>query len=113
MSEITKQKAGKPVWSRIMAHIPNALLAMIDVRRFGNEKYEKIARDAGVPFDPESWRKNPAADYLDSAQRHLAALMRGERINAEDGGVHHAAQAMIDLAFFFEIEHAQKGPPQS
>jgi hypothetical protein len=34
------------------------------------------------------------------------AVMRGERVNHEDGDVNHMAQAMIDLAFAFEIEHA-------
>lgn len=103
MTEITKQKAGKPEWSLIMRHIPLALLAMIDVRRFGCEKYSAIAKAAGVEFDPEAWRKNSEQDYLDSAQRHVAALMRGEWTNTEDGGVLHAAQAMIDLAFMLEI----------
>lgn len=106
--EITKQKAGKPEWGRILQHLPNALLAMIAVRKYGNDKYAAIAEKAGVPFDSESWRKNTAQDYLESAQRHMTALFTGERENEEDGGCHHAAQAAIDLCFFFEIEHAAK-----
>src|SRR5678815_6095428 len=108
MTEITKQKAGKPQWRHVLRHLPNALEAMVRVREYGNAKYARIAVEAGVPFDPESWRTNPPDDYLDSAARHLVAVMRGERVNHEDGGVNHMAQAMIDLAFAFEIEHAQR-----
>lgn len=113
MSEVTKQKAGKLQWDTIFRHVQGALAAMVRVREYGNEKYSRIAAEHGVPLDPESWRQNPPGDYYASAARHLMALMRGERINHEDGGCHHAAQAMIDLAFAYEIENAAKPEPTS
>lgn len=109
MSEITKQKAGKPDWMLLIGPLRNALEAMVRVREYGNGKYSKIAADAGVPFDSESWRDNDVGTYLASAQRHMVAAMSGERVNEQDGGCEHMAQAMIDLGFALEIER-QGGP---
>ncbi|HEY5989748.1 MAG TPA: dATP/dGTP diphosphohydrolase domain-containing protein, partial [Streptosporangiaceae bacterium] len=102
--QVTKQDKGKPDWTLIIGPLRRALEAMIRVREFGNEKYSAIAKAAGVPFDPESWRKNTSRRYLASAQRHLAAAIAGERVNHEDGGCNHLAQAAIDLCFAFEVE---------
>lgn len=102
--QVTKQDRGKPDWTLIIGPLRRALEAMIRVREFGNEKYSAIAKAAGVPFDPESWRRNTSRRYLASAQRHLAAAIAGERVNHEDGGCNHLAQAAIDLCFAFEVE---------
>lgn len=107
--EITKQKAGKPDWTLLLGPLHNALTAMVRVREYGNVKYRRIAEEHGVPFDPESWRDNPANDYIASAARHLMAVCAGERVNEQDGGLEHMAQAMIDLGFALEIER-QGGP---
>lgn len=107
-SQVTKQDAGKPDWTLIFGHIQNALLACVRVREFGNKKYRAIAEKAGVPFDPESWRTNAPERYIKSAARHLLAVIAGERINHEDGEVEHIAQAMIDLAFAYEVELARR-----
>jgi hypothetical protein len=104
--EVYKQQAGKPQWLTILRHLPHALEAMVRVREYGNAKYSAIADRAGVPFDPEGWRRNTSDAYLNSAARHFVAVCRGERINREDGNLEHIAQAMIDLAFAYEIEWA-------
>lgn len=108
--QVTKQDAGKPDWTLVVGPLRRALEAMVRVRMYGNHKYRHIAEAAGVPFDPESWRKNDARRYLASAQRHLAAAIDGERVNHEDGGCNHLAQAAIDLCFAFEVEAQQEAP---
>lgn len=105
----TKQDIGKPRWSQLLTHMPRALAECIKVREYGVEKYGKIAKAAGAPFDPEGWKKNDPQRYLESAQRHMMALFAGERVNEEDGGVNHAAQAVIDLLFMLELELNRKG----
>lgn len=111
-NQVTKQDRGKPDWTLIIGPLRRALEAMIRVREFGNEKYSAIAKAAGVPFDPESWRKNTSRRYLASAQRHLAAAIDGERVNYEDGGCNHLAQAAIDLCFAFEVEAQGETAPR-
>lgn len=109
--QVIKQSAGKPDLPLVFGTLRNALIAMTRVREFGNVKYRKIAEAAGVPFDPKSWRRVEPERYLASAARHLAAVCAGERSNAEDGGVSHIAQAMVDLGFLFEIEAARATEP--
>jgi hypothetical protein len=102
--QVTKQDAGKPRWSQLLAHMPLALAECVKVREYGVEKYRAIAEKAGASFDPEGWKTNTPDRYLESAQRHIIALYRGERENPEDGNVQHAAQAIVDLLFFLELE---------
>lgn len=109
--QVIKQSAGKPDLPLVFGSLRNVLIAMTRVREYGCDKYRKIAEAAGVPFDPESWRRVEPERYLASAARHLAAVCAGERSNAEDGGVSHIAQAMVDLGFMFEIEAARATEP--
>lgn len=110
-NQVIKQSAGKPDLPLVFGSLRNALIAMTRVREYGVEKYRKLAEEAGVPFDPESWRRVEPERYLASAARHLLAVCVGERSNPEDGGVSHIAQAMVDLGFLFEIEAARATEP--
>lgn len=92
-----KQDSGKPRWSLLLGSCRRALLEVVKVREYGNQKYA----DSG---SPDSWRRVDPARYLDAAARHLVAVMNGERANPDDGGVNHLAQAVIDLLFVLEIE---------
>lgn len=109
--QVIKQSAGKPDLPLVFGSLRNALIAMTRVREYGCDKYRKIAEAAGVPFDPESWRRVEPERYIASAARHLVAACAGERSNAEDGGVNHLAQAMVDLGFVIEIEAARATEP--
>lgn len=92
--QAAKQDRGKVRWSLLLAHMPRALESVIAVRAYGESKYGTS----------ESWKTVEPERYLEAAQRHLVAAFKGERMNAEDGGVNHIAQAVVDLLFALEIE---------
>ena len=76
----TEEKAlryneGKPQWG--LVHY-GSLVPMVRVLEFGAKKYS-----------PGNWKKKmDRTKLLESAQRHLAALMDGEEIDPETGESH-------------------------
>lgn len=88
-----KYDSDKPDYSLIP---PYSLDEMVKVLTHGQEKYSR-----------DNWRK--LADgkhrYFAAAQRHLWAMMRGEKFDP-DSGFHHAAHAMCCLFFYYEMDTA-------
>lgn len=83
------EKQSKPHWS----YLPwEALEAVVRVFDFGATKYE-----------PRGWETVPDAisTYRDAAQRHLAAMMRGELRDPETGELHaaHLASCALIIAW--------------
>ncbi len=77
---------GKAQWS--LVHF-KSLLPMVKVMEFGAKKYA-----------PDNWKKGmDRRRLLESAQRHLAALMDGEDIDPETG-LSHMGHVMCNAMFF-------------
>jgi hypothetical protein len=77
---------GKPQWS--LVHF-NSLIPFVKVLEFGAEKYSR-----------DNWMKDMELNIiLDSAQRHLAAMMDGEELDQESG-LSHAGHVMCNMMFY-------------
>lgn len=77
---------GKPEWS--LVHF-KSLEPMVRVLEFGAQKYDR-----------DNWKKEMSLDkILDSAQRHLAAMIDGENIDKESG-LEHAGHVMCNMMFY-------------
>jgi hypothetical protein len=83
---------GKLKWSLI--HF-KSLEPFVRVMEMGAKKYE-----------PENWKKHMDLKViLDSAQRHLAAMMDGEKYDPESK-LEHAGHVMCNMMFY--IYHSNK-----
>jgi hypothetical protein len=87
----TKHDQGKPQFRLIPQH---ALLEVAKVMTFGAQKYE-----------PNNWMmvQNGHDRYIDAAQRHINAHLRGEMIDPESG-FHHLSHAICSLMMAQEMD---------
>lgn len=90
-----KADAGKPRYSLLPWE---ALAVVVEVMEVGARKYA-----------PHSWRtvEDCAARYADAAQRHLAAVMRGETRD-EETGLPHKAHAIASLLISLAADLASR-----
>lgn len=86
-----KDDIDKPMW-RLLPWI--ALGRVVDVLTYGAKEY-----------GPENWRAVPDAKqrYQDALFRHLAAHMRGEKLDAKSG-LSHLAHAACNVLFLMELD---------
>ena len=93
----TKYDGQKPRHSLIPVEATDALLAVLE---FGAKKYA-----------PDNWQHvpNPQQRYTDALERHLDAIKRGERIDAESGQP-HIAQVLANAVFltWFDAKAAKR-----
>jgi hypothetical protein len=83
---------GKAQWS--LVHF-NSLIPFVRVLEFGAQKYDR-----------DNWMKDMELNkILDSAQRHLAAMMDGEELDQESG-LPHAGHVMCNMMFY--VYHLNK-----
>ena len=73
--------------------LPDFVLGIADIRGHGDEKY-------GV----DSWKRVPREQWIASAHRHLLALEKGEKINSDDWGHHHALHVACAMMFVHDID---------
>ncbi len=92
-----KERKGLPVFSGVLAYFPDALLAVAECSRIGNDQH-----NAGKPLH---WDRSKSGDELDALTRHL--LQAGE---LDTDGIRHSAKiAWRSLANLQkEIENEQK-----
>lgn len=92
-----KTRKSYPVLTGVLDYFPNALLAVAEVSRLGNEQHN--------PGQPLHWAKGKSTDHGNTAVRHL--MQRGTR--DADGGRHTAKAAWRILAMLeTEIEAEQR-----
>lgn len=86
----------KPKWS--LVHYAS-LVPMIRALEYGANKYT-----------PDNWKKGgrPLKEPLECLQRHLAALMDGEEIDAESGCT-HIGLLMCNAMFFAYFTQTEEG----
>ncbi len=88
-----KTRKSYPVLTGVLDYFPNALLAIAEVSRLGNEQHN--------PGQPLHWAKEKSTDHGNTAVRHI--MQRGTR--DADGGRHTAKAAWRILAMLeTEIE---------
>ncbi len=71
----------------------------------------RVAAYGASKYEEENWRKfNSPEPFLEAANRHLLAVMSGDMVNDEDGGVYHLAQVAWNArAAWWIIEKKLKG----
>ncbi|MDE2233584.1 MAG: hypothetical protein KGJ90_05790 [Patescibacteria group bacterium] len=85
-----------PVFSGVLHYFPDAILAVAEVSRVGNEQHN--------PGQPLGWDRSKSTDELDALTRHLL----GAGTFDEDGVRHSAKVAWRALANLQkEIEHGK------
>lgn len=92
-----QQRKNKPITTGVLDYFPDALLAVAEVSRVGNEQHN--------PGEPLHWAKGKSIDHADSLVRHL--LDRGKFDT--DGQRHSTKVAWRALALLqTELEAEQK-----
>lgn len=85
-------RKGQPLALGVFAYFPNALRAVSECSRIGNDKHS--------PGEALHWKKDASVDDADAAARHLIdAVSRGPLELNEDGIAHVVAFAWRALAF--------------
>lgn len=98
---VTAQKRkATPIYSGVLAYFPDALAAVAEVSRLGNDQHN--------PGQPLHWARGKSTDQMDSATRHMIDS-RKDRFDT-DGGRHLAKAAWRILAQLqLEIEEELSG----
>ena len=83
-----KARKNLPVFTGAVMYFPDALLAVAEVSRIGNDQHN--------PGEPLHWARGKSMDQLDSALRHM---IDSRKVNLDvDGGWHLAKAAWRILA---------------
>ena len=91
-----KERKGLPVYSGVLNYFPNALLAIAECSRIGNDQHN--------PDKPLHWDRSKSGDELDALTRHL--LQAGEMDS--DGIYHDTKVAWRALANLEKLLEKQK-----
>lgn len=78
-----------PLWTGVVMYFPDALLAVSEVSRIGNEQHN--------PGEPLHWAKEKSTDQMNTATRHMLDHSKGV-VKDTDGGRHLAKAAWRILA---------------
>lgn len=106
MPEAARHNAGKPELSQVFDMLP-MLVALAEHMTAGRQKYPDL------PDGRPNWTLGgkPDREYLDAATRHLAALARGEELDAETG-THHAAAVVWNMGALLTCNRQPAPSPQ-
>ena len=88
-----KHDSGKGQWSLLTKGCPNALAGVVAVLTFGAKKYAA-----------HNWKsvEDGKTRYLDALHRHLNAIARGEKVDA-DSGLPHWHHVTCNALFLAEL----------
>lgn len=78
-----KARKGAPVFSGVIKYFPDALVAVAELSRVGNDQHN--------PGQPLHWAKEKSTDEPDALLRHLIDRARGDAFDTD--GVRHLAKA--------------------
>jgi len=96
-----KARKGIPLYSGLLKYFPDALCAVAEVSRIGNDQHHK--------GEPLHWDRSKSMDQHDCLMRHLL-----ESGSTDTDGVRHSAKlawrslALLQLEIEKEIEDARK-----
>lgn len=97
----------KPVFSGVMMYFPDALMAISEHSKKGNDKHN--------PGQPLHWAKEKSTDHADCIARHLIDIgPNWDAVDPELNTLHAAALAWRALALLQTvIERSQNGQKNS
>jgi hypothetical protein len=84
-----KTRKALPIFTGVLMYFPDALLAIAEVSRKGNEQHN--------PGQPLHWAREKSVDQLNTALRHMIDHGQGV-VKDTDGGYHMAKAAWRCLA---------------
>jgi|SRR6266853_472921 len=84
-----KDRKKLPLWSGVLMYFPDALLAVSEVSRIGNDQHN--------PGQPLHWERGKSTDQMNTAIRHMVDHGTGNRYD-KDGARHLAKAAWRLLA---------------
>lgn len=85
-----EQRKAMPIYSGVLKYFPDALLAVSQVSKAGNDQHN--------PGQPLHWDRSKSTDELDALLRHLTDHSKGI-IEDDDGVLHMAKVCWRALAF--------------
>lgn len=99
------KNAGKPRLSLVLKDFSNAIEALARLRENNLKKYDRNnwSESIGTPDEPRFLEEN-----LESIQRHVSSMWKGEELDAENGD-HHATAIMCRVCFILEYYYRQMG----
>ena len=95
-------RKGQPVATGVLAYFPDAIRALAELSRAGNDKHN--------PGQPLHWAREKSTDQLDAAVRHIMDHMEGRFIDHELRTFALASAAwrlLAELQLFIERERAK------
>lgn len=99
--EISVSRKDKPVFSGVLMYFPDALLAVAEHSKKGNDKHN--------PGQPLHWAKEKSKDQADCIARHLIDIgPNWDEIDPETGSLHAAALAWRALALLQTVLERSK-----
>lgn len=94
-------RKGKPVFSGVLAYFPDALLAVAEHSRKGNDKHN--------PGQPLHWDRSKSTDQADCIARHLLDIgPKWDEMDPETGSLHATALAWRALALLQTVLERKK-----
>ena len=101
MSLDSKTRKGMPLFSGCLMYFPDALLAVAEHSRKGNDKHN--------PGQPLHWAKDKSSDHADCIARHLVDIgPNWDNIDPEFNSLHATALAWRALALLQTVLERQK-----
>ena len=94
----SEERKNTPLYSGVLAYFPDALAAVAQLSKFGNDKHN--------PGQPLHWAKEKSKDHLDCIARHLAGQ---GTLDPESGFLHDVGLAWRALANLQTIIDKTKG----
>jgi hypothetical protein len=99
----SRSRKGKPVFSGVLMYFPEAMLAIAEHSKKGNDKHN--------PGQPLHWAREKSTDQADCLARHLIDIgPNWDAIDEETGSLHAVALAWRALALLqVVLEKQAKG----
>ena len=101
MNDFSKTRKGMPLFSGCISYFPDALLAVAEHSRKGNNKHN--------PGQPLHWAKEKSSDQADCIARHLVDIgPNWDNIDPEFNSLHATALVWRALALLQTVLERQK-----
>ncbi len=95
-----KARKATPIWSGVVMYFPDALAAIAEVSRIGNDQHN--------PGEPLHWARGKSMDQMNTSLRHQ--IDHGQGVRYDKDGARHLAKAcwrlLAELQLDIEAEQA-------